>query len=236
MFGIKPIFWVLIDSAVAFVYLFIISKLLGKKQIAQLEFIDYTVGISLGSIAAEMATNTETPFYYFLIAMTIFFALAFIVALVGRKNTFLKRVLKGKPATLIYDGKIVYKQLKKTKIDVNDLLSMLREKGYFDISDVAYAVFEPSGDLSVMPVGAQKPLVMEDLDASKIEKAEMSNVLIADGAVSESGLAEIGKDEQWLFNRLKISDKSDLDNIILAVYDEKNDEFNVHLKSYQNEE
>lgn len=236
MFGIKPIFWVLIDSAVAFVYLFIISKLLGKKQIAQLEFIDYTVGISLGSIAAEMATNTETPFYYFLIAMTIFFALAFIVALVGRKNTFLKRVLKGKPATLIYDGKIVYKQLKKTKIDVNDLLSMLREKGYFDISDVAYAVFEPSGDLSVMPVGAQKPLVMEDLDASKIEKAELSNVLIADGAVSESGLAEIDKDEQWLFDRLKISDKSDLDNIILAVYDEKNDKFNVHLKSYQNEE
>lgn len=236
MFGIKPIFWVLIDSAVAFVYLFIISKLLGKKQIAQLEFIDYTVGISLGSIAAEMATNTETPFYYFLIAMTIFFALAFIVALVGRKNTFLKRVLKGKPATLIYDGKIVYKQLKKTKIDVNDLLSMLREKGYFDISDVAYAVFEPSGDLSVMPVGAQKPLVMEDLDASKIEKAELSNVLIADGTVSESGLAEIDKDEQWLFDRLKISDKSDLDNIILAVYDEKNDKFNVHLKSYQNEE
>lgn len=236
MFGIKPIFWVLIDSAVAFVYLFIISKLLGKKQIAQLEFIDYTVGISLGSIAAEMATNTETPFYYFLIAMTIFFALAFIVALVGRKNTFLKRVLKGKPATLIYDGKIVYKQLKKTKIDVNDLLSMLREKGYFDISDVAYAVFEPSGDLSVMPVGAQKPLVMEDLDASKIEKAELSNVLIADGTVSESGLAEIDKDEQWLFDRLKISDKFDLDNIILAVYDEKNDKFNVHLKSYQNEE
>lgn len=63
MFGIQPIFRVLIDSAVAFLYLFIISKILGKKQIAQLEFIDYTVGISLGSIAAEMATNTEVPFY-----------------------------------------------------------------------------------------------------------------------------------------------------------------------------
>ena len=80
LFGIQSIYWVLIDSAVAFVYLFIISKLLGKKQIAQLEFIDYTVGISLGSIAAEMATNTETPFYYFLIAMTIFFVLALLVA------------------------------------------------------------------------------------------------------------------------------------------------------------
>ena len=225
MFGIEPIYWVLIDSAVAFVYLFVISKLLGKKQIAQLEFIDYAVGISLGSIAAEMATNTETPFYYFLIAMTIFFALAFAVAIVGRKCTFLKRVLKGKPATLIYDGKIDYKQLKKSNIDVNDLLSMLREKGYFDISDVAYAVFEPSGELSVMP------LVMQDFDKEKIEKAELANVLIADGAVSHSGLSEIDKDEAWLFNRLRIGDKSDLDNIILAVYDDKTDSFNVHFKN-----
>ncbi len=231
MFGIEPIYWVLIDSAVAFVYLFVISKLLGKKQIAQLEFIDYAVGISLGSIAAEMATNTETPFYYFLIAMTIFFALAFVVAIVGRKCTFLKRVLKGKPATLIYDGKIDYKQLKKSNIDVNDLLSMLREKGYFDISDVAYAVFEPSGELSVMPTGAQKPLVMQDFDKEKIEKAELANVLIADGAVSHSGLSEIDKDEAWLFNRLRIGDKSDLDNIILAVYDDKTDSFNVHFKN-----
>ncbi len=231
MFGIEPIYWVLIDSAVAFVYLFVISKLLGKKQIAQLEFIDYAVGISLGSIAAEMATNTETPFYYFLIAMTIFFALAFAVAIVGRKCTFLKRVLKGKPATLIYDGKIDYKQLKKSNIDVNDLLSMLREKGYFDISDVAYAIFEPSGELSVMPTGAQKPLVMRDFDKEKIEKAELANVLIADGAVSHSGLSEIDKDEAWLFNRLRIGDKYDLDNIILAVYDDKTDSFNVHFKN-----
>ena len=231
MFGIQPIFWVLIDSAVAFVYLFIISKVLGKKQIAQLEFIDYTVGISLGSIAAEMATNTETPFYFFLIAMTIFFALALLVAIVGRKNTFLKRLLKGKPATLIYDGKINYKELKKNNIDVNDLLSMLREKNYFDIADVAYAVFEPSGELSVLPVGAQKPLVMQDLDESKIEKASLTNIMIADGAVSYSGLKNINKDVDWLFNRLNIKSKDDLKKIILAVYDDTTDEFNTHYKN-----
>ncbi len=214
MFGIQPIFWVLIDSAVAFLYLFIISKILGKKQIAQLEFIDYTVGISLGSIAAEMATNTEVPFYFFLIAMTIFFALALLVAIIGRKNTFLKRLLKGKPATLVYDGKINYKELKKNKIDVNDLLSMLREKNYFDIADVAYAVF-----------------VMEDVDKSKVEKAELTDVLIVDGAVSYSGLSEINKDVDWLFSRLKIKQKKDLQNIILAVYDDKQDKFNVHYKN-----
>lgn len=231
MFGIKPIYWVLINSSIAFVYLFIISKILGKKQIAQLEFIDYAIGISLGSIAAEMATNSDKPFYFYLIAMSIFFALAFLVAILGRKCTLLKRWLKGKPSTLIYEGKIDYKQLKKNKIDVNDLLSMLREKNYFDISDVAYAVFEPSGELSVMPIGAQKPVVMEDLDESKIKKAALTDVLIVDGVVSYSGLNEVGKDADWLYSRLKIKNKDDLDKIILAVYDDETDEFNVHYKN-----
>ncbi len=231
MFGIQPIYWVLIDSAVAFLYLFVISKLLGKKQIAQLEFIDYTVGISLGSIAAEMATNTEVPFYYFLIAMTIFFLFAVLVAVVGRKTTFLKRLLKGKPATLIYDGKINYKELKKNKIDVNDLLSMLREKGYFDIADVAYAVFEPSGELSVLPVGAQKPLVMEDLDKDKIKPAQLEDIVVVDGVLSWSGLNNAGKDEQWLFKRLGVTAGKDLKDILLCVYDAENDKLNTYRKS-----
>lgn len=231
MFGIQPIYWVLIDSAVAFLYLFVISKLLGKKQIAQLEFIDYTVGISLGSIAAEMATNTEVPFYYFLIAMTIFFLFAVLVAVVGRKTTFLKRLLKGKPATLIYDGKINYKELKKNKIDVNDLLSMLREKGYFDIADVAYAVFEPSGELSVLPVGAQKPLVMEDLDKDKIKPAQLEDIVAVDGALSWSGLNNAGKDDRWLFERLGVTDGKDLKDILLCVYDAENDKLNTYRKS-----
>ena len=231
LFGIQPIIWVLIDSFVAFIFLFIISKLLGKKQIAQLEFIDYTVGISLGSIAAEMATNTEVPFYYFLIAMTIFFLLAILDALVGRKNTFLKRLLKGKPSTLIYERKINYKELKKSKIDVNDLLSMLREKDYFDISDVAYAIFEPSGELSVLPKGAQKPVVLEDLNKDLIEPAELCDVLIVDGAISYSGLNNVGKDVKWLFQQLKIKSNADLKNILLAVYDDKTKSFNLHLKN-----
>ena len=230
LFGIKPIFWVLINAFVSFIYLFIISKILGKKQIAQLEFIDYAVGISLGSIAAEMATDTETPFYYYLISMTIFFALALLVAVFGRKNTFLKRLLKGKPSTLIYEGKIQYDELKKCNIDVNDLLSMLREKDYFDINDVAYAIFEPSGELSVLPKGNQKPVVLEDVNRDAIEQASLCNVIVVDGVISESGLSEANQSEQWLFKRLGINNREDLKKVILATYDDKKDELNVHYK------
>ena len=231
MFGIPKIYWLFINSFASFFFLFLISKVLGKKQIAQLEFIDYAVGISLGSIAAEWAFSDDRPFYYYAVAMAIFFILAFLVAIIGRKNSFLKRLFKGKPVTLIYEGKILSEGLNKSKIDVNDLLSMLREKGYFDPNDVAYAIFETSGQLSVLPKGSQKPVVIEDIDKQKIKQSSLTNILIVDGIVSKSGLNEFGKTMSWLFHKLQIKEKSALKNIILATYDDKNDKLNVHYKN-----
>ena len=230
MFGIDKIYWILINSFASFFFLFIISKLLGKKQIAQLEFIDYAIGISLGSIAAGWATSSEQPFYYYMLSMFIYFVLALSVALIGRSNSFLKRLFKGKPVVLIYEGNIIYEGLVKSKIDVNDLLSMLREKSYFDIADVAYAVFETSGRLSVLPKGNQKPVVIEDIDENKVKQATLMNVLVADGKISKSGLSEIGKEKEWLLKKLNLRNECDLKNIILATYDEQNGKINVHYK------
>lgn len=230
MFGLKDIYWIIINSFVSFIYLFIISKLLGKKQIAQLEFIDYVVGISLGSIAADMSVETDAPFYHALIAMTIFFFLALAVALIGRKNTFFKRILKGKPSMLIYEGVIDYKVLAKCKIDINDLLSMLREKGFFDITEVAYALFEPSGKLSVLPKGSQRPIVADDLGQNFVKQSRLNNVIIADGQLSKSGLREIGKDKDWLFKKLNLKDKKEIKNILLAIYDNEKG-FTVYHKN-----
>ena len=126
----EEILKIVIFSIISVVYLFIISKILGKKQIAQLEFIDYVIGISIGSIAAEMATDlNETPFYHYLIAMTTFFLFDVLITFLGRKGFRLKNFLKGKPIMVIYEGKINYRNLKKSKLDVNELCSLCREKG-----------------------------------------------------------------------------------------------------------
>lgn len=221
----------IIFSLTSVVFLFVISKLLGKKQIAQLNFIDYVIGISIGSIAAEMATDMgDTPFYYYLIAMAIFFAIAMLVNFFERKAVFLKNFLKGKPLTVIYDGKIEYKTLKKSNLDINDLLALSREQGYFDFADIAYAVFENSGKLSIMPKGDKTPTVQADLKLP-YKQAELPNYLISDGAISYSGLSQINKNEAWLFKKLKIKDKSALKNILLASYNEPKNEFRVHYKA-----
>ena len=165
--------------------------------------------------------------------MAVFFLLALLISIFGRKNTFLKRLFKGKPLTLIYEGKVLSHNLDKSHIDVNDLLSMLREKGYFNPSDVAYAIFETSGQLSVLPKGSQKPVVLEDIDIHSVKPASLTIVLDVDGKVSKSGLNELGKSVEWLLLKLKLERESELKNIILAIYDDKTNKITAHYKTEQ---
>lgn len=223
--------WVklIIFSFVAVVYLFFVSKILGKKQIAQLEFIDYVMGISIGSIAAEMATDTgETPFYFYLIAMTVFFLVDLAITFVGRKGPALKHFFKGRPITVIYDGKFDYENLKVSKLDVNDVLALCREQGYFDITQVAYAVFETSGKLSVLPKSPYKQVTAEDMGV-KLPPASLPCILVVDGNISYSGLNEINKTVEWLKAKTDLDDKT-MKNILLATYDNESDKVNVQLK------
>jgi uncharacterized membrane protein YcaP (DUF421 family) len=221
---------ILIFASVSFIYLFIIAKLLGKKQIAQLDFIDYVVGISIGSISAEMATSLDTPFYYYLISMTVFFLLDLTVTLLGRKTLFLKKLLKGNPLILISDGKIDYQKLKTSKLDINDVTGMCRDKGYFDLSDIAYAILETNGSLSILPVANHKPVVAEDVGVNP-PASKLNNFLVVDSKVLVDSLAKINKTKEWLFDGLNIKDEMELKKIFLAYFDEKQQNFIVHYKN-----
>ena len=230
MYNLPEIFRLLIFSTTSVVYLFFISKFLGKKQIAQLEFIDYVMGISIGSIASEMATDVgDTPFYYYLIGMTVFFLFDVFVSFIGRKGPAMKHFFKGRPEVIIYEGNFVYQNLKKSKLDVNDVIALCREKGYFNITDVAYAIFETSGNLSIMPKSHQKPTVVSDFNI-KAPKAKLPFYLAVDGKISYSSLNEIKKDVDWFYKKAKLN-KRKLKNILLAIYDEKSDEISLQYKS-----
>lgn len=219
----------LIFSSVAVVFLFIISKLMGKKQIAQLEFIDYVMGISIGSIAAEMATDVgETPFYYYLIGMTIFFLFDILVSYLGRKGPALKHFFKGRPLMIIYRGEINFKNLKKSRLDINDVIEMCREKGYFDMSQIEYAIFENSGKLSILPKNDYKPVVAEDVGLN-LPKVKLPVYLIVDGRISYSSLNEIKKDKEWLFKKAKLDDKS-IKNVLLATFIQEDNEIICQIK------
>lgn len=152
-----------LQSLMAFAILFIISKILGKKQVAQLEFSDYVVGISIGSIAAAMAVEPDIPFYHFIIAMVLFGGLDLFLTLIARKSNFLKSAIKGRPLIIIEDGKLNFKNIKKSKLDLNEIMAQCRNKGYFYIENISYCIFETSGDFSVLPKSKSRPLIAKDL-------------------------------------------------------------------------
>lgn len=237
--------------------LFVISKLLGKKQIAQLEFIDYAIGISIGSIAAEMATDIgDKPIQYYIFSMAIFFIFDIFVSYIGRKSPALKHFFKGRPITVIYEGNPDYKALKKSKLDVNDVIELCREQGYFDLSDIAFAVFENSGKLSIMPVATKAPVQLENLalisdckittDSTSqnptnktdiapentiiVKKASLPFYMIVDGKISYSSLTKLNKNVDWLLSELNVTSDKELKNILLSVYDDQSCTLKTTLK------
>lgn len=217
----EQILLVLWESALAFVVLFIVSKILGKKQIAQLEFTDYAIGISIGSIAAQMAFDNEFPFYTYIIAMVVFAALDILFNLVSRKSKFLKNLLTGKPMVLIEDGLINYKNIKKSKLTVNQLISAARYEGYFDISQIAFCYFETSGDFSFMPKTSFANSQKQDLNI-KCTPAKTTPYIVIDGKLVKKELKEINKDEKWAMSQLKVTNKKELNQIALALLDNNN--------------
>ena len=230
MDNIHDVVKVLIFSIVAYLTLFIIAKLLGKKQIAQLSFIDYVVGITIGSIAAEMATDTVNPFYHYIIAMTIFLVFDFAVTLISRKGALLKKLLCGRPLMIIENGKINYKELKKSKLTVDEVLGMARDKDYFDINQIAFGILETSGKLSILPKAEEKQPVCKDLSITP-PPSELTDYLIIDGVLRKDVMEQNGYSEEWIKRGLGINCDKDLNNILLASYDEKGQTFNVHYKN-----
>lgn len=208
---------VLINSAMSYLSVFVISKMLGKKQVAQLTVVDYVVGITMGNIAGQWCTDYKNPWTFYLIGMGVFMVLSLFINFLERKIPF-KRILKGKQLELITDGKINFPNLKKSKLDVNDLLGLCREKNYFDLSEVSYAFLENNGALSVLPKKTSCPVQKGDVLKGMSEKNMPAKYLIIDGHINKTVLSQLGKDETWLKKCCDIKDKKDLKNIILAEY------------------
>lgn len=222
------IYRILLNSLIAFVSLFFIAKLLGKKQIAELTFCDYVVGISLGSISAEWAIDSgDKPWYVYCAAIFVFFALSLVIDFAERKNPFLKKLFKGSPIVLVSNGEIDYVNLKKSKLDVNALLGMCRVAGYFDLRDVAYAVFETSGELSILPRSDCRSATTEELGI-RTDEARLIMPFVIDGLVYEKALRQSGKDMAWLERGLE---GKDVKRVLLACYDPAKDELFVKMKN-----
>lgn len=205
---------VALTSVASVITLFLLSKLMGNKQISQLSMFDYIIGISIGSIAAEFATELENP-ERTLIAMVIYAGSAYLVSVVTGKSTHLRKIIIGRPLILFEKGKFYLKNLKKARIDLSDFLTHCRNQGYFDLSQIQTAVFEYNGSLSILPVEKNRPLEPSDMNLSPIQQELLVNVIL-DGHINEENLKKTGKDMVWLENQLKMQNYNNAEEVFLG--------------------
>ncbi len=208
---------VIFRGIIALTVLFLITKILGKKQVSQLSLFDYVIGISIGNFAAEMTFNLDSHYANGIVAILLFGIMSYLVSVLSLKSMILRRFFMGVPTVVIQEGKIITKNLRKLKFDVNDLLEETRLAGYFDISNIEYAIMETSGEVSYLPKGEHLPITISDMNLKATKQGLCANVII-DGCIMIKNLKDINKNEQWLKKELKVKGKQ-LNNIILATVD-----------------
>lgn len=225
---------VLWKSILSIIILFFLTKVMGRKQISQLSLYDYVVGITIGSVAAEISTNMDANFWGGVLVMVVYTSVSILASLMTEKSILLRRFIIGTPIVVIEKGKILESSLRKTKFDVNELLQEARVSGYYDLSQIEYAVMEANGKMSFLPKSKYMPVTPSDMKLKVDRNGLVANVVI-DGNVMKENLKFIGQDEKWLMTRLNNMGYDDIENIILATCDNK-EKITVFEKNFDIEE
>lgn len=218
----------ILTTLISVLALFVTTKMMGHKQVAQLDFFDYVSGITIGSIGAELATNLEEP-YKPLIALILYGIASVLLNLLTQKVAKTRKYINGTPTILMSEGKLHRDNLKKAKLDLSEFMLMCRELGYFDLDEIRYAVFEHNGRLSILPKAESRPMTPKD--AGIIPKEDYFGIeVIMDGRILGENLTRMGLDAKWLSKRIKTQGYSDAEEIFLAVYCKQEDKLSVYEK------
>ncbi len=192
-------FFTVLSSILSLVVLFLLTKMMGNRQMSQMSMFDYIIGISIGSISAEFATQSDVtkPF----IAMIIYAVAAVCISISTCGSIAARKFFNGKPVIIYENGKLYEKNMKSAKMDMNEFLTQCRVSGYFDLSKLEAAVLETNGQLSFMPLANERPLTPSDLQLKPAREALVINIII-DGNILYDNLKESGNNEKWLQKQL----------------------------------
>lgn len=229
----QEILHVAILSLGSFAVIFLLAKIMGYRQMSQMSMFDYINGITIGSIAAEMATSLEENFIQPLSAMVVYAVLTLFFSILTTKSIVARRFIEGKPLVLVNNGEIYRDNLRKAKIDVTELLVQCRINGYFDISKIQTAVLEGNGRVSFLPKVSERPVTPADMKLLPQQEYMVANVIL-DGKIMKKNLQHTGKDEKWLHSQIKGQGAEKIEDVLLATCDSSN-QVTVFLKNNRKE-
>lgn len=225
---INQIIQVIILSFVSVIVLFILTKIIGSREISQLSMFDYINSITIGSIAAEMATNIDGNYLYPLIAMIVYTISILFLAFLTNKSIKFRRYINGSSLVLYNNGTLYKENFKKAKLDINEFLVNCRVKGFFNLADIHTAILEPNGQISIIPNIDISPVKTKDMQIQAEQDEFVYNIII-DGKIIEKNLASTGNNLTWLNNKLKEQKISSIKDVYLATCDKSNN-LSIYLK------
>lgn len=213
-------FIVLIRTIILYLLVIVSMRLMGKKQIGQLEPFELAIAIMISELASLPMQDTRIPIMHGIIPIVTLLVLQTILALIQLKSEKMRAILSGKPSVLVKSGKIDILELQKEKFNINDLMEELRLQGYYNLEDIEYAILETSGQLSVIPKTELCNVTKSDLNIS-VSQDSLPITLILNGRINKENLKIINKDENWIKEQLKKNKISSIKNVFLALMDSK---------------
>jgi len=224
---------VAVRAVISFFTLLIFAKILGKQQISQLAFFDYVLGITIGSIAAELTIDLSSRAWPHWVGLLTWAVLGYLMEWITLKRRYAAKYIEGEPAIIIMNGKIMENVLRKMRFTVSDVMELLRNKDIFDLSQVDFAILESNGQLSVLRKPEYEPLTAKDMKISK-KPSGISTELIYDGILIEENLRQLNKDTKWLMKQLKAQGIKDISEVFLATLNPAGsfyvDKYEDHIK------
>ncbi|WEG15287.1 DUF421 domain-containing protein [Alkalihalophilus pseudofirmus] len=215
----------IVRAVITFFTILLYSRLIGKQLIGNLTMFDYINGITIGSIAATLATDVSSKALVHWIALTVFLVLTIVLQYIGLKSRFLSKVQDSEPVVLLQRGNMLEKNLAKVRITKDELMLQLRSKNIFSPIEVEVALLEPDGTVSVLPRSQYQPVQRGDLNLPP-KPAKLTTELIIDGRIIEQNLEQRKKDKDWLMSQLKLHGISSLEEVSYAAI-LPNDQFYV---------
>lgn len=214
---LKELGGVTLTTVLSIVVLFLLTKLMGAKQVSQMTMFDYVEGITIGSVAAELATDLETPLHS-LTALVLYGLAAVGISLWTSHSLTARRLLTGKPLVLLENGVIYRDNLKKAKLDLNEFLTYCRIAGWFDLSQLQTAILEHNGIVSFLPKETERPATPSDLGQTP-KKTVVQTPFVMDGRLLRGNIRQAGKEESWVHRALLRQGIRDEKEVLLALWD-----------------
>ncbi len=193
-------------------------RLMGKRQIGQLQPSELVVAIMISDLATMPMSDVSIPLLYGIVPIFTLVICEMVLSFISLKSEYIRVMLNGKPQLLIKNGKLLRKELLTSRINTDDLMEELRKAGYFSLSDIDTVILETGGTISVIPTAEAAPPTNKDLNL-KPAKQEIPYMFISDGKIRRSELMRSGKDEKWISKILKKNGISHVKDVFILSED-----------------